>query len=111
MWGSPGGVGGTKQRVICIYIYGWLSELWSLFGYPKYWVPYYDRDPKSTIILTTTHIHTYIHAYIHTYIRTYIHTYIHACLAFRVKGALSAFTCGLRGFSTSAPNALKSDVE
>ena len=29
------------------YIYGWLSKLWSLFGYAKYWVPYYNRDPKS----------------------------------------------------------------
>ena len=25
---------------------GWLSKLWSLFGYPKYQVPYYNRDPK-----------------------------------------------------------------
>ena len=25
---------------------GWLSKLWSLFGYPKYWVPYYNKDPK-----------------------------------------------------------------
>ena len=25
------------------------------FGYPRYWVPYYNRDPKGTIILTTTH--------------------------------------------------------
>ena len=25
---------------------GWLSKCWSLFGYPKYWVPYYHRDPK-----------------------------------------------------------------
>ena len=24
----------------------WLSKLWSLFGYPKYEVPYYNRDPK-----------------------------------------------------------------
>ena len=28
--------------IIC----GWLSKLWSLFGYPKYQVPYYNRDPK-----------------------------------------------------------------
>ena len=35
--------------------YGWLS---SLFGYPKYKGPYYNRDPKGTIILTTTHIPT-----------------------------------------------------
>ena len=26
--------------------YGWLSKSWSLFGYPKYQVPYYNRDPK-----------------------------------------------------------------
>ena len=26
--------------------YGWLSKLWSLFWYPKYWVPHYNRDPK-----------------------------------------------------------------
>ena len=25
---------------------GWLSKLWSLFGYPKYEVPYYHKDPK-----------------------------------------------------------------
>ena len=36
-------------------LYGWLSKLWSLFGFPTYWVPD-DRDPKRTIILTTTHI-------------------------------------------------------
>ena len=24
----------------------WLSKLLSLFGYPKYYVPYYIRDPK-----------------------------------------------------------------
>ena len=28
------------------YTYGWLSKLWSLFGYPKYQVPYYIRDPR-----------------------------------------------------------------
>ena len=26
--------------------YGWLSKLWALFGYPKYKVPYYNKDPK-----------------------------------------------------------------
>ena len=26
------------------------------FGYPKYSVPYYNRTPKGTIILTTTHV-------------------------------------------------------
>ena len=26
--------------------YGWLSKLWSLFGHPKYQVPYYNRDSK-----------------------------------------------------------------
>ena len=37
-----------RLLVPCIYtvVYGWLSKLWSLFGYPKYWGPYYDRDPK-----------------------------------------------------------------
>ena len=35
---------------------GWLSKLWSVFGYPKYSVPYYNRDPKGTIILTTTDV-------------------------------------------------------
>ena len=25
---------------------GWLSKLWSPFGYPNYWGPYYNRDPK-----------------------------------------------------------------
>ena len=29
-----------------IVAYGWLSRLWSLFGYPKYSVPYYHKDPK-----------------------------------------------------------------
>ena len=29
-----------------MYTYGWLSKLWSLFGYPKYSGPYYSRDPK-----------------------------------------------------------------
>ena len=29
-------------------IAGWLSKLWSLFGYPKYDVAYYNRDPKRT---------------------------------------------------------------
>ena len=27
-------------------VHGWMSKLWSLFGYPKYYVPYYNRDPK-----------------------------------------------------------------
>ena len=27
-------------------LYGWLSKLWCLFGYPKYQVPYYIKDPK-----------------------------------------------------------------
>ena len=26
--------------------YGWLSKLWSLFGYPIYSVPYCNGDPK-----------------------------------------------------------------
>ena len=26
-------------------LYGWLSKLWSLFGYPTYWVPD-NRDSK-----------------------------------------------------------------
>ena len=26
-------------------VLGWLSKLWSLFGYPEYLVPYYTRDP------------------------------------------------------------------
>ena len=30
----------------CFEVYGWLSKLWSPFGYPKYMVPYYKRDPK-----------------------------------------------------------------
>ena len=29
-----------------IGLYGWLSKLWSLFGYPEYLVPDYNRDPK-----------------------------------------------------------------
>ena len=27
-------------------LHGWLSKLWSLLGYSKYSVPYYNRDPK-----------------------------------------------------------------
>ena len=27
-------------------LYGWLSKLRSLFGHPKYQVPYHNRDPK-----------------------------------------------------------------
>ena len=27
-------------------VYGWLSKLGSLFGYPKYEVPYYSTDQK-----------------------------------------------------------------
>ena len=34
----------------------WLSELWSRFGYPKYLVRYYNRDPKGILVVTTTHI-------------------------------------------------------
>ena len=33
-------------EAVYVYIYGGLSKLWCLFGYPKYWVPYYNRDPK-----------------------------------------------------------------
>ena len=29
-----------------IGFYGGMSKFWSLSGYPKYKVPYYDRDPK-----------------------------------------------------------------
>ena len=29
-----------------IWVYEWLSKLWPLFGYPKYQVPYYNRDLK-----------------------------------------------------------------
>ena len=29
-----------------IRTYWWLSKLWSLFWYPKYEVPYYNKDPK-----------------------------------------------------------------
>ena len=50
---------------IYIYVYGWLSKLWSFLGYPKYWVPYYNRDPKRTILLTTTHIYIYLYIYIY----------------------------------------------
>ena len=36
--------------------YGWLSKSWSPFGSPKYSVPHYTKEPKMTIILTTTHM-------------------------------------------------------
>ena len=36
--------------------YGWLSKLWSPFGSPKYWLPYYNRTHNRTIVLTTTHV-------------------------------------------------------
>ena len=35
-------VGHEAMKVLC----GWLSKLWSLFGYPKYQGPYENRDPK-----------------------------------------------------------------
>ena len=35
-----------QQRLGADLRLGWLSKSWSLFGYPKYWVPYYIRDPK-----------------------------------------------------------------
>ena len=44
------------QQLFTSKVHGWLSKLWSLFGYPKYWVPYCNRDPKGTIILTTAHM-------------------------------------------------------
>ena len=57
-----GGVGGVRRtlartlnsfRAPC----GWLSKSLSFFGYPKYYVPYYNRVPKKgTMILTTTHV-------------------------------------------------------
>ena len=40
---------GTLKNNTC----GWLSKLWSVFGYPKYYVPYYN---KGTLIFTTTHV-------------------------------------------------------
>ena len=38
--------------------YGWLSKLWSLFGYPKYYCRcrIILRTQKVTVILTTTHL-------------------------------------------------------
>ena len=43
------GLTGTLARTISFpywFLQGWLSKLWSPFGYPKYWVPYYNKDPK-----------------------------------------------------------------
>ena len=37
-------------------LYGWLSKLWSLSGYPKYSVPYYNRDPKTDHNLDNPHV-------------------------------------------------------
>ena len=37
---------GTFKGILKRTLYGWLSKSGSLFGYPKYWVPYYIRDPK-----------------------------------------------------------------
>ena len=62
-WGSPSGFGGAEGTVeACLWnratqgLHAWLSKLWSPFGSPKYWVPYYTRTQKGTIILTTSHI-------------------------------------------------------
>ena len=44
-WGYMG-ENGKENGNYYIGLYGWLSKLWSLFGYPKYEVPYYNRDPK-----------------------------------------------------------------
>ena len=49
-----------------IYIYGWLSKLWALFGYPKYKVPFYNRDPKRA--------HNFDN-----------HLYIHTCVCVRTE--------------------------
>ena len=40
------GDNGKENRNYYNGLYGWLSRLWFLFGYPKYQVPYYNRDPK-----------------------------------------------------------------
>ena len=38
--------GFARGVLLSLHVRGWLSKLWSLFGYPKYEVPYYNRDPK-----------------------------------------------------------------
>ena len=40
------GFRGLGCRGLGFRVYGWLSKLRSLFGYPKYQAQYYTRDPK-----------------------------------------------------------------
>ena len=47
--GHTGKLDGTKQVLSIDFrapTSGWLSKLWSLFGYPKYQVPYCNGYPK-----------------------------------------------------------------
>ena len=37
-------------------VYGWWPKLWPLLGSPKYWVPYYTKDPKREHIFDN-HMH------------------------------------------------------
>ena len=61
-----------------------MSKLGSPFGYPKYLVPYYTKDQKGTLILTTTLVYIYIsgytqrHANIEIYV--YIVTFLSTCI-------------------------------
>ena len=41
MWAASAWMFGVKGFPV-----GWLSKLWSLFGYAKYQVPYYNRGPQ-----------------------------------------------------------------
>ena len=34
------------QFISLYWLYGWLSKLWFVLGYPKYEVAYYNGDPK-----------------------------------------------------------------
>ena len=47
-------------------VYGWLSKLWSLFGYPKYEVPYYNRDPKRDHNFDNHPIYIHVNLGVHT---------------------------------------------
>ena len=57
---SLGFSGGSHGAGTDLLTCGWLSKVWSFFGYPKYQVPYYTRDPKTdhnfVKLWSTTHV-------------------------------------------------------
>ena len=61
-------------------MYGWLSKLWPLFGYPKYLVPYYNRDPKRDHNFDN---HPFV------YVDVYIYIYTHSPITLNPKHVIS----------------------